>query len=549
MEEYCQAIIDSLSDELIVIDRNFKIRWANAAVQARWNRTDPCIGQSCHAVTGHPQPCNTADHICPVPTVIKTGQPVRVTHWHIDRDARRHCMEVIASPVRDASGEIQQVVELMRDVTEQESMRETLIQRNRELSALNEVAEAVSGSLRLEEILGTALDAVLRLAGVEVGAIFMTQEQSDELTLAAYRGTSQEAAEAMIRFHLSNGACGGVIADGGPHVVLDISRYRGAAASSLKKENLHSLVHVPLTTKGTAIGSLCVGTRAQRDFCSEEVTLLSAIASQIAVAVENARLYAEVARKERMRRELLHQVISAQEDERKRIARELHDQVSQSLTALLYTLETAAETKDPAGAAGLLTRMQQVLQQTLGGVYDMIFDLRPSLLDHLGLIPAIQSYAERNLESSNVRVHLDQSGAPRRLPSPVETALFRVVQEALCNVVQHAAASNVYIAFDFQDRFVSVTVDDDGIGFDVDAVDPQRPLPWTSPLGVERSTDFRRGLGLLGMQERIELLGGDLVVSSTPSNGTSVAMCVPLAEVMPEQFVEPSPEREAMQCQ
>jgi signal transduction histidine kinase len=415
----------------------------------------------------------------------------------------------------------------------EENLRETLVQRNRELSALNGVAEAVSGSLHLEEILGTALDAVLRLTGVEVGAIFMIQEQtnterserSDKLTLAAYRGTCQQAAEAMIRFHLSNGACGGVVTNGRPRVILDVSRYRGTAASSLKKENLRSLVHVPLMAKGTAIGSLCVGTRAQRDFGAEEVTLLSAIASQIAVAVENARLYAEVARKERLRGELLRQVISAQEDERKRIARELHDRVSQALTALLYTLETAIATTDATSAASFLTRMQSLLQQTLEEVYDLVFDLRPSLLDHLGLVPAIQSCAERNLEAAGVRVHLEQTGVPQRLPSSVETALFRVVQEALCNIVQHAGASDVYITFDFQDRSVGVTVEDDGIGFDVDA--------------VEHSTDFRRGLGLLGMRERIELLGGDLSISSTPGNGTSVAMRVPSAGRRGEP-VEPS---------
>ena len=101
--------------------------------------------------------------------------------------------------------------------------------------------------------------------------------------------------------------------------------------------------------------------------------------------------------------------------------------------------------------------------------------------------------------------------------------------------MQHAAANNVYIAFDFADRFLSVTVEDDGIGFDVDA--------------VEHSSDLRRGLGLLGMQERIELLGGDLVVSSTPSSGTSVAICVPLEEATPEPVVELGFEREATQCQ
>jgi signal transduction histidine kinase len=531
MTDYSQALIDSLSDELVVIDRNFQIKWANATVRSRWNKAESCIGQPCHLVTGHPNPCESAGYACPVPAVLNTGEPVRVTHWHPDGDRGNRCVEIIASPVRDMNGEVHEVVELMRDVTEAEEMRETLVRRNRELSALNAIAEALSSSLRSEQILSTALDAVLRLTGVEVGAIFVAQDQSDELTLAAHRGTSQEAAEAMIRFHQADGACGGAAASQRPRLVLDVSRYRGAAASSLKKDNLHSIVDVPLIANGTAIGSLCVGTRARRDFCPEEVTLLSAIASQIAVALENARLYSEVARKEHIRGELLRQVISAQEDERKRIARGLHDRVSQALTALLYTVETAVEIQGPEGHLVLANRMRQLLQGTLEEVYELILNLRPSLLDHLGLVPAVQSYAERNLEAAGVRVHLEQNGTPRRLPSPVETAVYRVVQEALCNVVQHAAAGSVYITFDFQDHLLSVTVEDDGIGFDV--------------AEVEQSKDIRRGLGLLGMRERMELVGGEFVICSEPGKGTTMITRVPLPAVTPEPATEHAANGEA----
>jgi signal transduction histidine kinase len=286
-------------------------------------------------------------------------------------------------------------------------------------------------------------------------------------------------------------------------------------ARSLQREGMNTLVHVPLTAKGCILGSMCVATRQERHFGIEEQDLLKAIGSQLAIAIDNARLYAEVQQKERNRGELFKKAINAQEDERKRIARELHDETSQSLTALLFAAEEAGELKSILAVRKRICSMHELIQHTLDGIHKLIFDLRPSVLDHLGLAPAIRWLGKSRLEARGVRVTLEECGEPKRLPAELETALFRVLQEAMTNIARHSAARNVWIEYQVTDQLVRVLVQDDGVGFDV--------------LDIEITPDSPRGLGLMGMQERLELLGGDIHILSTPGNGTRLEITVPLA--------------------
>jgi signal transduction histidine kinase len=422
--------------------------------------------------------------------------------------------EITASPLRDADGQIRRVVELTRDVSEEKKIKESLIRRNQELSILNAVATTVNQSLRLEDILECALDAVLRLTQVDVGAVFLIEEQGGEMRLTAYRGLSEEAAQVAAQTGLLDGSCGGVAEHGRVVVVPDLSRYHGRRAQSLQREHLNTLVHVPLTAKGCVLGSMCVGTHQDRDFDLDEQALLQAIGSQIAVAIENARLYEEGQIKERMRSELFKKAINAQEEERRRIARELHDETSQSLTALLFAAEEAREMRTVKDIRHCLDGMHDLMQHTLDGVHKLIFDLRPSMLDHLGLVPAIRWLAKSRLEPKGMRVHIEEQGQNHRLAPEVETAIFRVIQEAVTNISRHSAARNVSIVYAIDREHVCICVEDDGIGFDL--------------LELSLAPDSLRGLGLLGMQERLELLGGDLEVQSNPGGGTRLNIRMPV---------------------
>lgn len=515
LHEELRTTIDSLADALVVVGLDYRVQQANAAARALYDRYVDPIGRPCYLAFGRDAPCQPPDRACPMLAVLAKGEPVRVTHSHDDIQGRSRYLEITASPIREASGEITRIVELIRDVTEERERDRSLARHYQQLAILNSVAAKVSQSLDLKDILDQALDEVLRLTGVDVGAIFLRKETVGSLELATQRGLSPEAARLAQQLGMLDSSCGGALVLEKVVVVPDLAHYRGRRAASLRRERLRTLVHVPLLARGAALGSMCVGTRCLHDFDAKEQELLQAIAGQIAIAIENARLYAEVARKEHLRGELLRRVITAQEEERKRIARELHDETSQALTALLFAADEALESGTSGEVRATLERMQQLARHTLDGVHQLIFDLRPSMLDHLGLVPALRWFATSRLEPAGIRLSIEEGPCTRRLAAEAETALFRAVQEAINNIARHAMARNVALRFTFGNDTALVTVEDDGIGFDT--------------LEVPLSPDSCRGLGLLGMHERISLLGGTVEITSAPRCGTQVRISLPLS--------------------
>lgn len=223
---------------------------------------------------------------------------------------------------------------------------------------------------------------------------------------------------------------------------------------------------------------------------------------------EVRRLFEELKRKEEMRGELLRKTITAQEDERKRIARELHDELSQTLTALLYSLDSA-RTADPekAGAA------HNLVVRAIDNTHRLIYDLRPSVLDDLGLAAAIQWYAEARLKPLGISAHFEWDMGEERLPPELETALFRIAQESMTNVARHSGAENVIISLEHADGTIVLEVEDDGKGFDLQSIDQVK--------------ESGRGLGVLGMKERASLLDGAVEIESNPGSGTRIAVRIP----------------------
>jgi signal transduction histidine kinase len=231
-------------------------------------------------------------------------------------------------------------------------------------------------------------------------------------------------------------------------------------------------------------------------------------------AEENARLYAELQHKEQVRGELLHRVISAQEEERKRISRELHDDTCQILTGLSYALDNASEAINSPEVQPLLEKMHGLTDAALDEVHRIIFDLRPTMLDHLGFIPALRWYAQTRLDPLGIRYNIREIGDGRRLPPAIETVLFRVVQEAINNIARHSSATHASFVFQFADDCVEARLADDGNGFDVSS--------------VAGAPDGKRGLGLMGMEERMSTVGGTFRLRSAPGAGTVIRLHMPL---------------------
>lgn len=239
-------------------------------------------------------------------------------------------------------------------------------------------------------------------------------------------------------------------------------------------------------------------------------------------------LYSQLREREEWREELLRKVISAQEDERRRLARELHDETSQTISALAMKLETALAAWPEAPSRDRLVEAKGLTVRTLEELHRLIFDLRPSVLDDLGLLSAIRWYAERHLGSRGIAVRCEFSGTEARLTPELETALFRVAQEAITNIAKHSGADTVLIQILEREDDIAIEIEDDGQGFDPSSLPP--------PAARER------GLGLLGMRERVELFGGTIEIDSAPGRGTRIAVVAPLRqEVVHGQ--DPGPHR------
>jgi two-component system sensor histidine kinase UhpB len=255
-----------------------------------------------------------------------------------------------------------------------------------------------------------------------------------------------------------------------------------------------------------------------------DLPAMRVFANQVAVALENARLWDTVTMRGRELKALSEQLVNAQEDERKRISRELHDELGQALTATRIDLLAVSESLDQDRSVGTscngrdvhqrLTDTILVVEQMLKQVREMALDLRPSMLDDLGLVPTLGWHTRRFAERTGVNVTLDHRGMEERLPAQVETTLYRTVQEALTNISKHAQAKNVGIHIARVNSTVRAIVQDDGKGFD--------------PQAVQARHTTERGVGLVGMRERVVGAGGNLIVNSAPGQGTRLSLTMPL---------------------
>jgi signal transduction histidine kinase len=259
---------------------------------------------------------------------------------------------------------------------------------------------------------------------------------------------------------------------------------------------------VPLIVRDRAIGVIVAQDKQQTDarFTDEDVRIAEAFAERAAVAIDLS---------ERVATDALRRVVAGQELERQRLARELHDETGQALTSILLGLKSIEEAKSDDDLRQSVLALRELVVATLHDVRRLAVELRPKALDDFGLVPAIERLAETFTEQTDVEVHVEAALGETRLAGEVETALYRIVQEALTNVIKHANATTVSVVLTRRGDGIAVVIEDDGRGFDPEA-------------------DHDERLGLLGMRERIALVGGRLSVESGEERGTTVAVEVPL---------------------
>jgi len=400
-----------------------------------------------------------------------------------------------------------------------------LEQRTKELSSLLSVSEILTSLHDLSDLdtaLGSALDKTLEIMKASIGGILLLDEERQMLCYRVHRGLSDKYA-GEICLSLGEGIAGRVAQTGEAILVEDISTDpRAAYPDLINAEGLRAFASVSLRSKDKVLGVINIASHDAREFSSEDVRLLEGIARQIATAVENAKLHQEVQRKEEIRGELLQDIFSIQEEERKRIARELHDETSQVLASLTANLQAVAGMlpASTSKAKAILRKAQTLCINILDELHKLIYELRPTLLDDLGLVAAVRWLGDNHLGAAGIIVDFKTTGRVRRLNPQLETTLFRVIQEAVYNIARHADARSVDISLHFKKSAIRVRVSDDGRGFDVEEAISSKDRP--------------RGLGLLGMKERVELMNGTLSIRSSPGGGgTEINIEIPLNQEVP----------------
>jgi PAS domain S-box-containing protein len=424
---------------------------------------------------------------------------------HRRKDGSLVDVEVSSSVISYGGGEALCVI--VHDITERKRSAERLQRSLDALLGLYEAGQILSSSLEREEIGSRLLEIASRVSNLTAAVISMPDENGE---LIIWRSSGLEELWRQIRYSPEAVAA--------RQKVLETRKYQAVRLrpGDADESQLVSL-NLPLLVRGRLIGVLeAYGPEALMERQYEE-TLIS-LANQGASALENARLYAELAERENRLQDLIRKLITAQEEERRKVSYEVHDGLAQTAAGAHQLLQAFARQHPPTSEKGSLdlARVLQLVQQTVGEARYVIADLRPTALDDFGLAAAVRLQVEK-ISSEGSQVDYEEALGDERLPPEVETALFRVAQEALTNVHKHAPSARVRITLRRLNDTVRLQVRDWGPGFN-----PEKITDGGGP--GER-------LGLSSMRERVALLGGHLEVHSKPGEGTEVVAEIPSVQI------------------
>jgi two-component system NarL family sensor kinase len=391
-----------------------------------------------------------------------------------------------------------------------------LVDADRELALLRELIQAASSGPGVEPLAAAAARMITEATATDVCFVHVLDDTERSLTLTGATPPF-DSEVGKIRLPLGSGISGWVASHREPVVISHDKEAdpRYMPFESLRGKDFTSMVSVPMETDpGGLVGVLNVHTVARREFTSGDVELLLVIGRLIAGALHQARLHRQLVAREHAHENFVEQVIEAQEIERRRLAGDIHDGISQRLVTLAYRLDAAtrAAADDPTAVAEQLGKAKELVDLTLQEARAAINGLRPPVLDDLGLAGGLASLA-RSIPAIELEVDLED----KRLPDHIEIALYRIAQECLQNVVKHANATSARLTFTADTDTARLEIVDNGVGFD----------KFEHPLGA----DEMGGYGLLSMAERAEIVGGRLNIRSQPGAGTAVTATIPLPTV------------------
>ena len=376
---------------------------------------------------------------------------------------------------------------------------ESATEWSRQLESLNEIGDAMVSELELPRLLDLVARRLRELIGARLVTIALPA--GDELRIETADGDGAEAFIGLV-FPMRDSKTGRVLERGHSERVDSLLEDPEVDQDASRKMGARTGLYVPLVLRGAAIGVLVAHDKLGSDqrFDSADLRLAEQFADRAAIAVDLSR---------RVARDALGRVVAGQEVERRRLARELHDETGQALTSILLALRAVEEAGSGEGLQKSVSDVRELVVATLQDVRKLAVQLRPAALDDFGLVPALERLVQTYSETTGIAVELEAGLGEHRLPAELETTLYRIVQEALTNIVKHADATKVSVLLVRREGSVTAVIEDDGRGFD------------------PRNTREDR-LGLLGMRERAELHDGRLKIEAAEGSGTTLVVEVPL---------------------
>lgn len=410
---------------------------------------------------------------------------------------------------------VEEVDALKKKIAELEQDYRAAQERIATLQVVHEVASSLTSELNLDPLLHKIMAKAVEVMEASAGSLILLDEFTNELVFEVIEGGGGENLKG-VRMGRDIGIAGWVATNQKPLIVDDVNsdnRYYQSIAQSFDFEPT-SLLCVPMISRNKLIGVLQVlHNVAGRYFGALDRQLLTTFANQAAIAIENARLY------ENLKEERDHLVV-VEEEVRKRLARDLHDGPAQLVASLVMSLGFTKELlkRSPELAETEINESLDVANKTLKQLRTLLFDLRPVILETQGLIPALELYAERLEETEELNITLTVEHEVDRLAHKAEVAIFSIIQEAVNNAKKYAKANQIelIVQADQQQDSLTFLIKDDGVGFDVQQ--------------VKARYDEQGSLGMINMQERTEMINGQLRINSGVGQGTRVILNLPLSE-------------------
>ncbi|MFV9503218.1 MAG: PAS domain S-box protein [Oscillochloridaceae bacterium umkhey_bin13] len=434
--------------------------------------------------------------------------------WRLRSDGSRFWANVVITAVHDEGGTLCGFAKVTRDNTERRKADEMRRLYAKRLQALYEISRAILAAQSPYAIAEAALRRLRRIVPCQYAHIVSIPGTADPAHMLMSEADERFALDAaswdvpaLYTTILSHPAI---------HHVVMIDLDQQAVLPRLQPfhtAGLRLLSIAPLLAHHTLIGELILARADHEPFDPNQLDIIRQIADQLAVALQHAQLFAEVQMGHERLQSLSQRLLEVQELERRTIAGELHDEIGQALTIVKLHLENL---RTPTGILALSTQVDEsisIVQQALDQVRSLSLDLRPSLLDDLGLVAALRWYVARQARAASFAIHFTADEWAGRLIPILETACFRIAQEALTNIIKHAQASEVWVQLQY-DTELCLMIRDNGIGFH---------LPQT-----DARISGNESLGLLSMRERASLSGGRLTIVSEPGQGTTVAAYFPM---------------------